>query len=125
MKVKITAASSYDDFITINHGYQKFSVHIDNCDEDNDTESFVMPRFQISEIHPYDDAEYTWAKRSDELADRVLYIRDGRIVEKVRIWSYKPDEYEDPTEYVNDVLDTVAVNLMKKNSDVDPKIIHN
>ena len=120
---KVVASVSYDNYLTINHGPRKFGVHIDEVDY---SRSFIpVPRFQISEIHPYDDAKYTWAKRSDNNSNIVLFINDGKVIDKMHLWSYEPDDYENFDDYLNDILDDVAVELMSINSDVKPRMIHN
>lgn len=124
MKFKITAASNYDNFTTINHGPRRFAIHIDNYDEDDDSSLFLMPKFQISEIHPYDDASYTWAKTSDSSSNVVIFVRSGKVKDRMTLWDYEPEDYENPTEYVNDILDTVATSLMDMNSDVEPQMVH-
>ena len=120
MKRQIKASSEYTDFITIQHGRQQFAVHIN---ENGPYEgSFAA---QITEIHPYDDAEYTWAKIGYN--GQTIFYRNGKVVDKMQLASFEPDDYEyNPVdEYINDCLDTVAVELLHMNRDVEPVMVHN
>lgn len=125
MKRQINASSQYNDFITIQHGPRSFAVYIN---EDGPYEGAFAA--QISEIHPYDDAEYTWAKI--DFNGRVLYYRNGKLVDKSQLWSYDPDDYEEQEfdtsavdQYINDCLDSIATDLLQMNRDVKPIMVHN
>lgn len=125
MKRYIKANTEYPNYITIKHGNRQFGVHIN---EDGPYEgSFAA---SISEIHPYDDAEYTWAKIN--FNGQILYYRDGKLVDKSQLWSYEPDDYEEQEygtsavdQYINDCLDSVATDLIQMNRDVKPIMVHN
>lgn len=126
MKKMITAGSGnrYDNHLNIYYKKQKFHVNIDFYDSNADV--FRMPRFAIQEVHPYDDAEYTWAKKDDTNSNRVMYIRNGKVVDTSTLWSYEPDDYEnDPDDYVSDILDNIAAELYDMNQDVKPIMVHN
>jgi len=118
MKRLIKANSEYSDYMTIQHGRQKFSVHI-NYDGPYEG-SFAA---QVSEIHPYDDADYAWARIKHN--GQVEFIKGGKIMDKMQLPSYDEADYEDISEYYNDMLDSVAVELMDINKAVKPRMIHN
>ena len=126
MKRVIRAAqqSSYEDFMTIHHGRQKFGVHIDVSDSPKDN-NWGPPRFSMSEIHPYDDGDYAWCKRDDSSSLRVDFFRNGKKLDSMNLWSYESDDYENYTDYIDDVLDQVAIELMDVNKDVKPRMVHN
>ncbi len=124
MKRWIKASDQYPEYLTIQHGRRNFSVHLNH---DGPYEgSFAA---QISEIHPYDDAEYTWAKI--DFNGQVLYYRNGKLVDKSQLWSYDPDDYEEYYEnaavdqYISDCLDSIVTDLLQLNRDVKPIMVHN
>ena len=125
MKRYIKASSEYNDYLTIKHGNRQFGVHIN---EDGPYEgSFAA---SISEIHPYDDAEYTWAKIG--FNGQTIFYRNGKVVDKMQLAGYEPDDYEEQEhgtssvdQYINDCLDTVATELLQMNRDVKPIMVHN
>lgn len=110
-------ASSYDSHCVIEHGRNRFSVYMDDVPTDQFT--FLPPRFQMSELHPYDDADYAWAKFD---GGNVKFYRSGKLIDQMAIHEYEEDDYEDYDEYVSDILDSVAVTLRELNTDVKPRI---
>lgn len=121
---RVIKGSTYNKHVNIQHGRQKFSVHLD------ETGPYVGSfAAQITEIHPYDDADYTWAKI--DFNGQVKFIQDGKVIDKMQLPSYNPEDYEEYHEnasvdaYINDMLDTVAVELMDINRDVEPIMVHN
>lgn len=123
MKRVLASTNKYDRYISVNHGPRKFGVHIDDF-SDPKFNNWGMPRFQMSEIHPYDDAEYAWCKRSEKLSNQVEFYRSGKFLDVMYIWAYEPDDYESYDAYVDDVLDDVAVTLRDLNKDVKPVMVH-
>lgn len=124
MKRCIKANSQYPDYTIIQHGRQRFSVHINY---DGPYEGAFAA--QISEIHPYDDADYAWAKIG--FNGQAQFIKNGKVIDKLQLAGFEPDDYEEYYEgcsvdtYINDCLDTVAVALMDINRDVEPVMVHN
>lgn len=114
---KYVKASQYNSYFTINHGKQKFSVHI-NTDGPYPG-SFAA---QVSEIHPYDDAEYAWAKV--EFNGLTKFIKEGKIIDKMQLPTYEEDDYESVGEYADEMLDSIAVELMNINKDVEQVMVH-
>lgn len=98
------------------HGNRRFTYRIVADNE-------LIRSGQVTQIHPYDDAEYTWAKISGPV---VSFIRDGKVIDKMTIYEYDEDNYENGfDEYVGDILDTIAVELINFDRDVEPRMIHN
>lgn len=120
MKRQINAASEYNEYFTIQHGPTKhFGVHFN--DDGPYEGSFIA---QITEIHPYDDADYAWARINYN--GQAEFIKDGKVVDKLQLHDYDEEDYENGIyEYYNDCLDTVAVELMHINRNVEPRMIHN
>lgn len=116
MKRYIRAATQYSDSTTISHGNKRFFVHYDPMDQ------FGGIYAQISEIHPYDDAEYAWAKIDGLVA---YFYQNGKVIDKMHLASYEEEDWETPAEYFDDVLDSVAVELIHINKDVKPIMVHN
>ena len=113
--VQASTAKDYDEHTTLFHGRQKFSVYLKNSDS-------PMFSASVSEIHPYDEAEYTWAKLSSN--GSVAFYNNGKLVDRMQMHAYDEEDYEDVNEYVNDILDTIMVALMDYNSSVTPRIDH-
>lgn len=77
----------------------------------------------ITEVHPYNDADYAWA-HVDGLSAK-FYNRQGYI-DKMHLWSYEPEDYaDDVAGYVYDVFDAVCDELIKMNEKVKPVMVHN
>lgn len=119
MKRYVRANSTYTSYTTIYHGRQKFSVHY------TPDEYSGMVQAQITEIHPYDDAEYAWAKI---IGPQAIFYRNGKQLDKMTIGGFDADNYEDDdtayNEYLNEVFDDVAVELLNLNKNVKPMISH-
>mgnify|MGYP003571355627 CR=1 FL=1 len=115
--VSSASANQYDNYFTVNHGPQKFGVHASG---ESDPLFFEC---QVSEIHPYDDAEYTWAKMGSN--KQVQFIRNGKVQDKMQMDEFDPDYYESEGEYYDYVIDSICMELMGMNADVKPVMIHN
>lgn len=106
----------YTDHMVYTWGPRKYSVYFKNAD---DPENFQC---QVSEIHPYDDAKYTWAKK-DSPAGATLY-RNKKLVDTIAVKEYDEDDYEDENEYINDVIVDICRALKEANKDVEPRMVH-
>lgn len=78
---------------------------------------------QVSEIHPYDDAEYAWARKDSPTSASVF--KGGKLIDTVNLPEWDEDSYEDATEYVNEIIDILCTEIGDINSNVEPRIIHN
>lgn len=131
MKRVITASTKYDkrlrgDWLQV--GNVQFSGYIDHNPV---KQPMLMPRFQLSEIHPYDMQEYVWAKRNDNQSDRVDFYRNGKRVGSMLIADYDPYDYDsgmgadaDFNEYVSYILRDVMRELRSYNRKYQPQIDH-
>lgn len=97
---------------------QKFSVYTMNEDYPANFQC------QITEIHPYDLAEYAWAKK-DSPATATVYKNGKKLgYIEVRDW----DEYEEnednpsPEKYIKEITDYICKELRSYNRKVEPKI---
>ena len=115
--IKADNASEYTSYITVNHGRQEFGVHIN-------TDGPYPGSFKASmtEIHPYDDGDYAWAKI--EFNGLTKFIRNGKVIDKMQLPCYEEDDYEYIGEYLDEMLDSVAVELKNINKDVKSRMVH-
>ena len=97
---------------------QKYSIYLNN--EDNPDEISM----QISGIHPYDDAEYAFARVESFRPNVAQIIKNGSFLSSVKMQPYNEEDWEDVNEYVNDFIDRVIAELERVNEDVEPKIMH-
>lgn len=118
-----TKNSRYSEHFVYSRSNTKFSIYTNDYDED-DPDDFIC---QISEIHLYDLANYTWAVKTTPV-EVLFYKKNSRgynqMVGSMNVPEWDADNYEDGTEYVNDVIDRVCVELIHRNADVEPKIDH-
>lgn len=105
------------NYMTYTRSGQRFGVHLYSDDPNH-------PSFQVSEIHPYDDADYAWARCGYVGPQQVEFIRRGKVFDRMQWPTYDEDSYEDSTEYLNDLLDETCVRLLRYNEAVEPRIIH-
>ena len=99
-------------------GNQKFAIHQNFPKDPNNLKA------DISEIHPYDDAEYTWARVGAKGTMYVEFIRNGKVIDSLQ-FGYYDEEYHDPKAYIKDVINTVCEELLELNKDVEPIMVHN
>jgi len=114
--MKILATKDYT-YQTYKRGKQKFSIYMYNDDVNN-------LKFQISTINPYDDADYAWARCGYKGTNYVQFIKGGKVVDGMQLNYYEDEDYEDENEYLNEVIDSVCVELNSMNSSIKPKIIY-
>lgn len=114
---KYIRATKYDDSMVWSHGNLRFRVYMNDCDEDH-----PVCVFQVSEIRPYDDADYAWAACNGRT---VNYYRNNKKIASEPVILYDPEDYEEYRDYVDELIDSVCMTLRKYNKDVEPRIIHN
>ena len=105
----IEAASyEYDSSMTYSRGGQRYRVYLLNeSDPDN-------LKFAISEIHPYDDANYAWAMKNAPVS--VAIIRNNKVEYSVPLPEWDWDIYDDSNEYVTECVDIACAALKEANS---------
>lgn len=99
------------------HGQVKISVH------DNDPKWPDEYVCQVSEIHPYDDADYAWAKKDSPVSAKI--VQSNKVIDTIQLPEWDDDSFEDENEYYNDVIDIMARAIRQINKGVESKIIHN
>ena len=123
MKRIITSAnkygSPYTKYNTYQRGKQRYSVHF------NEPSSPSGFKAQIREIHPYNDADYVWARIGNRGAVEAEFIQNGKIIDRMQMNYYDEDYYESVDEYYDDLIDAVCVELRNFNKDVEPVMVHN
>ena len=87
---------------------------------EDDPDSFQC---EVDEIHPYDDADYAWAKKDSPTSASI--IQNGKCVQLIPLPEWDADYYEDPSEYFDEIIDTIAVELRKYNEPIEPIMVHN
>ena len=112
-----TQSDYYDRYFTYNYGGQKFSGYIKYEDEPWNLQ------FTLSEIHPYDDAEYCWAKK--DRPNSVSVFQKGYRVTSIDVPEYDEDIYKNENEYVDSVIDWTCKCLREMNSRIKPVMVHN
>lgn len=114
----VTAVTNqYPEFNTVYHGKQKFAVHSTDM---TDVFHFAC---QVTEIHPYDDADYCWARMGEN--KQVQFIQKGKVIDKMQMHYYEPEDYESPYDYIDDIVDSICVELLQFNRSVEPRMMHN
>ena len=78
---------------------------------------------QVSRIAAYDDADYYWAKVEGN--GQVKFIHDGKVVDKMQMWSYDEEDYENIDDYINDIVSTIADDLDQYNDEITPRMMYN
>ena len=116
---------------TTPQGYTNFTVFSQSSNKlnryrvlDNDVDNFDEGHeymFAISKLSPYDDAKYVYCQYRNGV---VSYAQDGKVIAKEY---YIPDdaEYEQFSEWQNDVISRCLDKLEGYNSKISAKIIHN
>lgn len=95
----------------------KYSIYLNN--EDNLSELSM----QISGLHPYDDAEYAWARVERFNPTVAQIIKNGKFLSSVKMDEYNETEWENKDEYINEFIDRIIYELETVNKDVEPKIM--
>jgi len=108
--------SKNPDYMTYTQGGQRFGVHLYSDDP-------LYPKFQVTEIHPYDDADYTWARCGYKGAANVQFIKNGKVVDQMQWYTYEEDEGS-PEDYIDKMIDETCSQLRSFNKDVKPIMVH-
>ena len=118
--VRASADNSYTDRYKIKIGRQEFSVYTKYFD---DPDNFQC---QITEIHPYDNANYYWIKKDQPASASV--IKNGKRVGRIEVREYDDeaaDEYNYAGEQFNrDIVAYLCEELRGYNREVEPQIDH-
>lgn len=120
-KQKITSSrNDYTDTYRVRIGNQEFRVYAKYLD---DPDNFQC---QISEIHPYDNANYYWIQKDQPASASV--IKNGKRVGRIEVREYDDeaaDEYNDEGERFNrDIVAYLCEELRGYNKNIEPMIDH-
>lgn len=115
MKTYVKASSKYENATVVEHGPNiKYFAHYTILGQTFE--------FQLYKIASYAEADFVWAKKG--LGAYVDFIQSGKVIDKMTLWAFEPDEYESFNEYVDDVFDAVALELEEYNRDVKQTVSH-
>lgn len=118
---KTTTPSGYTNFTVFSNSNNKLNRYrvLDN-DVDNFDEGHEY-MFAISKLSPYDDAKYVYCQYQNGV---LRYAQDGKVIATEY---YIPDdsEYEQFSEWQNDIISRCLDKLDAYNSKIASKIIHN
>ena len=119
--IRSSRTNDYTDHYTLTREGVKFSIYTKYAD---DPEMFQC---QISELHPYDDADYAWVKK-DSSADATVYKKGrpyGHI--EIREWDEDAeDEYNGNSDrFIRDSINYLCGELRSFNRNVKPEMVHN
>ena len=114
----------YDSYQTARYQGVMFGIHYTEVNTSQDADSNEMfNRFkaQISEIHPYDDGNYAWAKIE---AGVIKIIRDGRSIDTS--YYFTADDMDVENEEWCEIVCNQAIEALRKtNKSVQPRMVHN
>ena len=116
--------SIYDEHMTQDFKGVNYMIHYVGLDTgpSSDAQSlFDNFAAQVTEIHPYDDANYAWAKIQNGVIE---YFREGKRID--RSFYFTADDYEiDNSEWCQTVVDEAIFRLRDMNKGVKPVMVHN
>lgn len=81
---------------------------------------FDQFKADVSEIHPYDLAEYAWATLEK---GEVRYYKNGKLIDRTFYFNSDDIGIED-SEWADDVIMDVCDHLIKLNKNVEQRIDH-
>lgn len=81
---------------------------------------FDQFKADVSEIHPYDLAEYAWATLEN---GEVRYYKNGKLIDRTFYFNSDDIGIED-SEWADDVIMDVCDHLIKLNKNVEQRIDH-
>ena len=110
----VKSSTSYTGHYVYTWGNQKYSIYFKNAD---DPANFQC---QVSEIHPYDMAEYAWARKDGPASASI--IKNRKVINTIDVPEYDEDNYEEDSEYLNDVIFDMCKALRDTNARVKPVI---
>lgn len=123
MKRIIKQSSRFTEHYTYRRGGNPFAYGV-RSNGAEDPEKYMA---QITEHHPYSDADYVWARIGYKEPMSVEYIQDGKVIEyepghrKEFRFDWK-DFYEDGDEYIRDAIERVCDELRDYNKNIESVI---
>lgn len=80
----------------------------------------------ITEIHPYDDAEYCWIRK--DMPNSASVYRNGRKIDTITLadWDDYEDEYEgDAQDFIHDMVVGLCEELRECNRGIKSVMVYN
>ena len=103
-------------------GNQKYSVHHSSLYDPNEV------LVQITEIHPYSESEYVWARIGYSDIDEVEFLKYGKVISVEYIGYYDPDKWgydqEGCKSFWEDQIQDICEQLKKYNDGIESMISH-
>ena len=119
----ITASSDYTKYMTRTLHRQMFGIHyteVDTSPEADALEMFRQFKATVSEIHPYDDADYVWAKIENGV---IKYIKDRKLVDKSYYMTADDWDVEN-SEWCDEVINQAMEDLLQLNKAVERRMMY-
>lgn len=103
-----------------NVNYHIYYVEVDSQNSSSD-EMFNKFKAQITEIHPYDDADYVWARIESGM---IKFIQNKKVIQTN--YYFSPDDMDiENTDWIETICDDAIITMRDMNQSVVPRIIHN
>ena len=115
MKRYVKSSTQYPHYMSYNYGRHKFAIHYTDPNGAGDMKA------QISSVHPYDDADYTWAKIT---GPQVIFYRDGKEIDRMTLPAYDPEDYESLDEYIDETIDSICAELINFDKDIQLRMMY-
>lgn len=80
----------------------------------------------ITEIHPYDDADYCWIRK--DMPNSASVYKNGRKIDTIPLadWDDYEEEYEgDAQDFIHNMVVVLCEELRECNRDIKPVMVHN
>lgn len=119
----VTANSNYTQYMTRTLHRQMFGIHyteVDTSPEADALEMFRQFKATVSEIHPYDDADYVWAKIENGV---IKYIKDRKLVDKSYYMTADDWDVEN-SEWCDEVINQAMEDLLQLNKTVERRMMY-
>lgn len=110
--------------LTNYHNYKESGNPFTYSIHDNGVGNPDNYKAQITEHHPYSEAEYVWARIGYKEPMSIEYIQDGEVIEyepgyNEEVYSDWRDFFEDEKEYINATIEYVCDILRNYNKDIE------
>lgn len=103
-----------------NVNYHIYYVEVDSQNSSSD-EMFNKLKAQITEIHPYDDADYVWARIESGM---IKFIQNKKVIQTN--YYFSPDDMDiENTDWIETICDDAIITMRDMNQSVVPRMIHN
>lgn len=119
------STNDYTSYQSLYYNGQKYGVRsndVEMFDDEDDAEDLLNAwKFQVSEIHPYDDREYFWAKGEKGV---IKFVKSGKVVTRRDYMDADTMDLSN-SEWFEAIIHEAMDELAKLNKDIEQKIIHN